>query len=349
MKNEASVADSNAAAAAARKGRASKGVTEAYYFILALAWNDMVSSGVKMVIQEQEETMKVKSAEWADALFIEYPHVPLKSDVTPQILHEELNADSGNGMIRKAKEMIYYVTNVLNPVWKEPDIEMDEALYECRKVAWLRNEEERKRKRKLVAPYERGEKPFDAAWSCKEWLAFRYLGIPAGKDKCLQIFQSHAVVSGPSYVKKQHLRRVSAVNEDSMQQKGSEGVSDEVFIHENEDDIKSNNNIKTSDKDRANDVAIFKHNLWREEKERLETLIKLSEQLNMPSEVNNAHLLDLYNFLLNPIMAGDESDERNMKSQKKTPSVDPISAVAVSSKPSSSTLSPVASKSVDRV
>ena len=310
-----------------RKGRASKGVTEAYYFILALAWNEIITIGTEMAASEQEDFIKSKGAEWANVLLHEYSHVPLKPDVTLDILNEEISTDNGNGMIRKAKEMTCYITNVLNPVWNETDIPLEEALSECRKVAWLRNEEDRKRKRKLLPPYEKADRPYDTAWRSKEWLAFRYLGLPAGKSKCLQIFQCGAL-SGPFAAKKYCLKRNLPQESEYLQSKSASSTSSDALNDKRAQDGRSNISVsESSDKIHGiKEIIPSKQVLWREEKERLESLIKLSEQLKMPVEVNRAHLLDLYNFLLTPITVKDDADERRSKTQKTEHSLTPTSA-----------------------
>lgn len=311
-----------------RKSRASKGVTEAYYFVLALAWNDIISLGTEMTALEQEESIKAKGAEWASALTKEYPDVPLKPDVTLEILNEEISTDNGNGMIRKAKEMICYVTNVLNPVWKEPDIPVEEALSDCRKVAWLRNEEDRKRKKKLVPPYDKADRPYDTTWRSKEWLAFRYLGLPAGKSKCLQIFQCGAL-SGPFAIKKYCFKRNFPTEGEYLQSKSTSSSSGGLITEKSEEDVKPNvSGTESPEKilPGMKEIIPSKHALWREEKERLETLIKLSEQLKLPAEVNRTHLLDLYNFLLTPIVVRDDVNDRKTKIQKLDHDFTPISA-----------------------
>ena len=311
-----------------RKGRASKGVTEAYYFILALAWNEIITIGTEMAASEQEDFIKSKGAEWANVLLHEYSHVPLKPDVTLDVLNEEISTDNGNGMIRKAKEMTCYITNVLNPVWNETDVPLEDALSECRKVAWLRNEEDRKRKRKLLPPYEKADRPYDTAWRSKEWLAFRYLGLPAGKNKCLQIFQCGAL-SGPFAVKKYCLKRNLPQESECLQLKSTNSTSSDALHYKSGQDTRSNIPAsESSDKVHGiKEILPSKQFLWREEKERLESLVKLSEQLKMPAEVNRAHLLDLYNFLLTPpVTVKDDADERRSKTQKTEYGLTPTSA-----------------------
>ena len=99
--------------------RGTKNVNEIYTVLLLLAWNDIVTDGGKMSTPQQEEVMKVKASDWIKVMFESYNHIPLK-DVTKEILEAQITKGYGNAMIRKAKEAITFVTNVLNPVWKDP-------------------------------------------------------------------------------------------------------------------------------------------------------------------------------------------------------------------------------------
>jgi hypothetical protein len=324
-----------------RKSRATKGVTEAYYFILSLAWNDIVTNGGKLSVRQQEESIKLKSCQWADTLHSEFPHVPLKPEVTSSILNIEINMDSGNGMIRKAKEMIHYISNVLNPVWKDMNSnasfsEVEDALLDCRKVAWIRNEHDRKKKRKIVAPKEMNERPFDPAWTFKEWLTFRYLGMPAGEAGCLKIFQATFPGSVAFHAQKKSAleTRSKDGNNGERSQIGRSDLIDDDDAYDGERDGGDSSGTKRSKE------SIRRQSLWEAEKNRLETLISLSEKLNMPSEVQEAHLRSLYTYLLTPYNPEDaEEAERDSKIQKREHSSTPASAIALSSSCSTSSSS----------
>jgi hypothetical protein len=89
-------------------------------------------------------------------------------------------------MIRKAKEAITFIVNVLNPAWKDPvafasGTQLSDALAVCKTFAWTRNEEEKK-KAALKKNAEYAVRPFDPSWNLREWTAFRYLGMPAGRQ-----------------------------------------------------------------------------------------------------------------------------------------------------------------------
>ena len=167
-----------------RINRGTKNVNEIYTVLLLLAWNDIVKNGGKMSTPQQEEVMKVKASDWIKVMFESYNHIPLK-DVTKEILEAQITKDNGNAMIRKAKEAITFVTNVLNPVWKDPvtfasGTQLVDALNVCKIAAWDKNEDDEVK----VSAKKNGEykaRPFDPAWSLKEWTAFRYLGLPSGR------------------------------------------------------------------------------------------------------------------------------------------------------------------------
>ena len=85
-----------------RKGRATKQCAEAYCLVLSLSWNDIVANGGKMSTKQQEELLKVKAAEWVPELRTAYAHC-LKVNVEPATILSEIDNDSGEQMIRKAK------------------------------------------------------------------------------------------------------------------------------------------------------------------------------------------------------------------------------------------------------
>ena len=105
---------------AGRKTRAGKEIAEALAVVSSLAWNDVVCNGGKMNVKQQEQSMKIKASEWVHLLEKEYSHIPIKPEITEAMLEAQIASDSGAGMIRKAKETIAFINNVLNPYWKEP-------------------------------------------------------------------------------------------------------------------------------------------------------------------------------------------------------------------------------------
>ena len=100
----------------------------------------------------------------------------------PKTILAEIDIDSGEQMIRKAKSIIHYVNNVLNPSWKDPTSfasgnQLPDALLICRKAAWSHNETERiKLKKDKTA--DTVPKEFDSEWTFKEWPCFKFLGLP---------------------------------------------------------------------------------------------------------------------------------------------------------------------------
>ena len=143
----ADTSTSEPAATAKRKGRATKQNAEADCLVLSLAWNDIVVNGGKMSAKQQEELIKVKAAQWLPELKTSYAHT-LKVCADQASILSEIDKDSGEGMIRKAKSIVHYVNNVLNPHWKDPSSfasgnQLSDALLACRRAAWAHNETER--------------------------------------------------------------------------------------------------------------------------------------------------------------------------------------------------------------
>ena len=92
-----------------------------------------------MSTKQQEELMKVKAAQWVSELRKTYAHC-FKVHCEPKTILAEIDIDSGEQMIRKAKSIIHYVNNVLNPSWKDPTSfasgnQLPDALLICRKAA----------------------------------------------------------------------------------------------------------------------------------------------------------------------------------------------------------------------
>ena len=167
-----------------KKCRVTKDVGEAFTVVLLLAWNDVITNGGKMSVSQLESVMKVKAADWVQVVLDQYRHIPIK-DVPAMVLLGQINSDSGCGLIRKAKEAIGYIVNVLNPHWKDPTsfasgTQHVDALLVVRKAAWEMNEEE-KRKLQLKKGVIYNKAEYVSTWQAKEWLAFRYLGVAAGR------------------------------------------------------------------------------------------------------------------------------------------------------------------------
>ena len=158
-----------------------------------------------MSSKQQEELPKVKAAEWVPELRTAYTHC-LKVNVEQATILSEIDNDGGEQMIRKAKAIIHYINNILNPSWKDPTSfasgnQLADALLVCRKAAWAHNETERIKLKKDKSA-DTAHKEFDAEWTFKEWPCFRYLGLPAGARGCLGIFKSPTSGSGPSQLAK---------------------------------------------------------------------------------------------------------------------------------------------------
>jgi hypothetical protein len=170
--------------ATARMTRSTRGLVEAYTLLLLLAWNDVVTNGGKQSVSQIEQSVKVRSADWVKEIFDNYKYIPIK-DATPEILLALVDKDTGVQMLRKAKEAVALIINVLNPAWKDPSAfasgtQLGDALTVCKEAAWNRNEEDKK-KQATKRNVEYIIRKFDPNWQLKEWLAFRYVGLPSGR------------------------------------------------------------------------------------------------------------------------------------------------------------------------
>ena len=166
--------------AATRMGRVSRGIGESYTLLLLLAWNDIVTNGGKQSVHQNEQSIKVRAVDWVR----EYSYIPIK-DATSDTLKSLVEKDTGVQMVRKAKESVTFIVNVLNPAWKDPaayasGTQLGDALIVCKQAAWQRNEEDIK-KQAAKKNSEYLLRPFDPMWKIKEWLAFRYVGLPSGR------------------------------------------------------------------------------------------------------------------------------------------------------------------------
>ena len=170
--------------ASARMVRSTRGLVEAYTLLLLLAWNDVVTNGGKQSVPQIEQSLKVRAADWVKEIYDNYRYIPIK-DATPEVLTTLVDKDTGVQMLRKAKEAVTLIINVLNPAWKDPvafasGTQLGDALAVCKEAAWKRNEEDKK-KQAAKRNVEYIIRKFDPNWQLKEWLAFRYVGLPSGR------------------------------------------------------------------------------------------------------------------------------------------------------------------------
>ena len=301
----ASSTASTASTVVKRKGRATKQFAEAYCFVLSLSWNDIVVNGGKMSTKQQEELIKVKAAQWVPELRKTYAHC-FKVSCELEAILTEIDSDNGEQMIRKAKAIIHYVNNILNPSWKDPTSfasgnQLPDALLICRKAAWSHNETERI-KLKKDKTVELTHKEFDQEWTFKEWPCFRFLGLPAGARGCLEIFRSTTSGSGPSQLTKRssaELREQMAATGSRDQRKlaGLKSVKQEVNVKEVEevdDEIEILRGGWAAQQEMTTQVA------WNNEMKRLETVLDLAKSLNLPEDKVHEHKMNLYNFAMVP-------------------------------------------------
>ena len=133
--------------AATRMSRATRALGETYTLLLLLTWNDIVTNGGKQSVHQIEQSIKVRAIDWVRELFERYTYIPIK-DASSVSLTNQIEKDTGVQMVRKAKEAVAFIVNVLNPAWKDPDpsgTQIEDALIVCRQAAWQRNEEEKKK------------------------------------------------------------------------------------------------------------------------------------------------------------------------------------------------------------
>ena len=300
---------SEPAVTAKRKGRATKQNAEAYCLVLSLAWNDIVVNGGKMSAKQQEELIKVKAAQWLPELRTSYAHT-LKVSADPAAILSEIDSDSGEQMIRKAKSIVHYINNILNPHWKDPTgfasgNQLADALLVCRKAAWSQNETERlkiKQKDKdKTAVGEMVHRVFDLEWTFKEYPCFRFLGLPAGNGSCLGKFRSPLSGSGPTQLSKKPSSEIrnQMIETGSRDQRRLCGLKTTAI--KNEDAVKAGevDDVEIcflkdgvmAQQEMTNQVA------WNNEMKRLQTVLELAQSLDLPVEKIKEHKMALYNFV----------------------------------------------------
>ena len=108
-----------------RNNRGTKGVTELYYFVLALSLNEITVNNESMSMEQQYEMMTLNCDRWIGLLKSEFGQIHRqfmsKGLVTEEQLRSQARSDTPKNMHRKAKEVAHYVNNFLQPHWKEPE------------------------------------------------------------------------------------------------------------------------------------------------------------------------------------------------------------------------------------
>lgn len=337
----ADMSTSEPTATAKRKGRATKQNAEAYCLVLSLAWNDIVINGGKISAKQQEELIKVKAAQWLPELRTSYAHTQ-KVSADPASILSEIDNDSGEGMIRKAKSIVHYINNVLNPHWKDPSSfasgnQLSDALLVCRKAAWTHNETERiklKAKDKTVVS-DMAPRAFDLEWTFKEYPCFRFLGLPAGDRGCLGIFRTPLSGSGPSQLSKKSASEIrdQLIETGSRDQRRLCGLKTAAIKNEeilkaveNEDaEISFLKEGVMAQQEMTNQVA------WNNEMKRLQTVLELAQSLDLPAEKIQEHKMNLYNFANLPCPKSIlKLPEETSKVQKRDARSTPASAIMAS-------------------
>ena len=157
--------------------RGTRDEIDGYQVLLAVTLNDLTTNGGKMSLKQQEEVFKVRALDWIPILSTNYSHVPL-SIATIASLHIQVENDRGANMLRKAKELVGFIVNSLNPFWKDPSSgqQISDCLRNCIVGAFAKIEEAKKIKNPTYVV-----QPFDERWRPKELLTFRYFGVVAGR------------------------------------------------------------------------------------------------------------------------------------------------------------------------
>jgi hypothetical protein len=110
---------------ASSKNRATKEVTELYYFILSLAYNNVATKCEGLKKEEQEAKMIEYSNEWVDLVRSDFGNVSRKfmgkNGVSEDQLKAQITKDTGRKMLTKAKLVVSVVNNHLSSHWKEPE------------------------------------------------------------------------------------------------------------------------------------------------------------------------------------------------------------------------------------
>jgi hypothetical protein len=108
-----------------RNNRGTKGVTELFYFVLALSLNEITVNNESISSEQQFELMTQNCDRWIGLLKTEFGQIYRKfmgeGKVTEEQLRTQTQSDTPKNMHRKAKEVQHYVNNFLQPHWKEPE------------------------------------------------------------------------------------------------------------------------------------------------------------------------------------------------------------------------------------
>lgn len=108
-----------------RNNRGTKGVTELYYFVLALSLNEITVNNESISSEQQFELMTLNCDRWIGLLKTEFGHIYRKfmgeGKVSEEQLRAQAQSDTPKNMHRKAKEVQHYINNFLQPHWKEPE------------------------------------------------------------------------------------------------------------------------------------------------------------------------------------------------------------------------------------
>ena len=119
------VSDDDDEGAGSSKNRASKEVTELYYFILALSLDSVSTKCDGLRKEEQESKMIEFATEWVDLIRCDFGMVSRKcmgkNGVTEDQLNAQIAKDTGKKMLHKAKLVVSVINNHLSSHCKEPE------------------------------------------------------------------------------------------------------------------------------------------------------------------------------------------------------------------------------------
>ena len=119
------VSDEDEDGGGSSKNRASKEVTELYYFVLALSLNNVSTKCEGLRKEEQESKMIEFSKEWVDLIRTDFGMISRKYMGKGGVIEDQLTAqitkDTGKRMLHKAKLLVSVINNHLSTHWKEPE------------------------------------------------------------------------------------------------------------------------------------------------------------------------------------------------------------------------------------
>jgi hypothetical protein len=128
--------DGEVGQAVSRNNWESKGVTELYYFVLALSLNELTAKNESMSSEQQFEMMALYCDRWIGLFKSEFGQIHRrfmsKGLVTEEQVRAQARSDKLKNMHRKAKEVAHYVNNFIQRNPRTARREKDEKVRRSR-------------------------------------------------------------------------------------------------------------------------------------------------------------------------------------------------------------------------